>query len=93
MKLKPYKEVLKMCKEKIDDVLAGPRAQRAKKQAELEICKLEESICSQEQKINELCMEKDLDFKKIIDAQDQLALSERRKKQFVKIINEMFPED
>ena len=93
MKLKPYKEVLKMAKEKIDESLAPVRAYRAKKQAELEIAKMDEKMASQEAKINELCCEKELDFDKIISAQDEYALMERRKKQFEKIIKEMFPEE
>ncbi len=91
MKLRPYKEILRMTKEKIDDSLAPIRAMRARKQAELEIAKMDERIVTKEAKINELCTEKELSFDKIIDAQDELALMERRKKQFEKIIAEMFP--
>ena len=57
------------------------------------IAKMEEKIASQEAKINELCSEKEINFDSIISGQDDLALMERRKKQFVKIINEMFPEE
>ena len=92
MKLKAYKEILRMTKEVIDDALAAPRAHRAKKQAELEIAKLDEQIATTEAKIHELCSQKDLNFDSIIAAQDDLALKERRKKQFDKIIGEMFPE-
>ena len=91
MNLKPYKEILKMAKEKIDETLAPVRANRAKKQAELEICKMEESMAAQEAKIFELCAEREIDFNAIIKAQDEYALMERRKKQFEKIIAEMFP--
>ena len=93
MKLKPYKEVLKMAKEKVDEALATPRAYRARKQAELEVAKMEESIASKEAKIMEMCAEKEINFNKIIEAQDELALMERKRKQFKKIIEEMFPEE
>lgn len=93
MKLKPYKDILKMAKEKIDESLAPVRANRAKKQAELEIAKMDEKMASQEAKIFELCASKEIDFDKIIQAQDEYALMERRKKQFGKIIKEMFPEE
>lgn len=93
MNLKPYKEILKMAKEKIDETLAPVRATRAKKQAELEICKMDEEMASAEAKIFELCAQKDIDFNAIIKAQDEYALMERRKKQFQKIIVEMFPEE
>jgi len=92
MKLKPYIEILKMASEKIDETLAPCRARKARKQAELEIAKLDESIATQESKIFEMCSEKDLNFDKIISAQDDLALKERRKKQLNKIISELFPE-
>ncbi len=92
MKLKPYKEMLKWGKEKVDEALAPVRAHKAKKQAELEIAKMDEQIATKESKIQELCTEKELDFHKIIAAQDELALMERKKKQFGKIIEEMFPE-
>lgn len=92
MKLKPYKELLKMAKEKVDETLAPARAHRAKKQAELKIAEMEERIASQEAKINELCTEKEIDFEKIINAQDELGLMERKRKQFQQIIKEMFPE-
>ena len=91
MKLIPYKDALKMGKEKIDAALATPRAFKAKKQAELEIAKLDEKIATQTAEIQESCSDKDLDFSKIIGLQDELALTERKKRQFEKIITEMFP--
>lgn len=80
-----------MTKEKIDNVLASTRANRAKKQAELEVAKLEEEIATKEAKVHELCTEKELNFSSIIVAQDNVALAERRLKQMIKIISEMFP--
>lgn len=93
MKLTPYKEILKMEKEKVDEVLAPVRAMKARKQAELEIAKLDEQIATQESKIQEICFQKEINFDTLINTQDDLALTERRKKQFEKIVNEMFSED
>jgi uncharacterized coiled-coil protein SlyX len=93
MKLKPYKQILKMAKEKVDEALAPARAYRAQKQAELEIAKMEEKMAFQETKIFELCAKREIDFNRIIDAQDEYALMQRRRKQFQKIIDEMFPEE
>jgi len=93
VKLKPYKEILKMAKEMVDEALAPVRAMRAKKQAELEVAKMDEKIATHEAKIQEICVEKDINFDKLISAQDELALMERRKKQFARIIEELFPED
>ncbi|MCK5602151.1 hypothetical protein KAR91_09785 [Candidatus Pacearchaeota archaeon] len=92
MKLRPYKEILAMAKDKVDETLAPARANRAKKQAELEIAKMEEKVASQEANILELCSAREIDFDEIIAAQDEYALMERKIKQFGKIIKEMFPD-
>lgn len=92
MKLPRYKDVLKMAKEKVDDALAPVRALRAKKQAELEMAKLDEEIATQTAKIHELCCEKEINFADLIEKQDLLALTERKKKQYQKILDEMFEE-
>lgn len=91
MKLKAYKDILSMTKETIDKVLASSRTNRAKKQAELEVAKLKEEIATKETKVHELCTEKDLHFANIIAAQDSVALADRRLKQMIKLISEMFP--
>lgn len=93
MKLPAYKEVLRMAKEKIDDALAPIRAMRAKKQAELEMAKLDEEIATQEAKIHEACCQKEINFSMLIERQDLLALTERKKKQYQKILDEMFPQE
>jgi hypothetical protein len=91
MKLPSYKDVLRMTKEVIDDTLAPVRATRAKKQAELEMAKLDEQIATKEAKIKETCCEKEINFGKLIDMQDELALLERKKIQYQQILDEMFP--
>jgi hypothetical protein len=90
MKLPKYKDVLKMAKEAVDDALAPVRCMRAKKQAELEMAKLDEEIATKEAKIHELCTGKEVNFANLIEMQDQLALIERKKKQYQKILDEMF---
>lgn len=91
MRLTPYKKLLTMAKEAVDATLAPVRAHSAKKKAELEMARLDERLATLESEINTLCSEKELNFDKIIDKLDQVALAERRKKQFGKIIEEMFP--
>ncbi len=90
MKLTPYKKILKYSKEKIQESLAPIRAAQAKSQAQLEVHKLDERIATKEQEIAEICAEHPLNFDKLIAAQDELALNERRKKQFERIIKELF---
>lgn len=38
-----------------------------------------------------MCLEKEIDFNVLAILQDELALMERRKRQFAKIMEEMFP--
>ncbi len=92
MKLTPYKKLLVMGKEALDATLAPVRARAAQKQAELEVCKLEETIATLENQVHEACSKKDLNFSNIIDKMDELALAERRKTQLEKITKELFPE-
>ncbi len=82
MKLTPYKKLLTMAKEAVDASLAPVRARAAKKQAELEMAKLDEKIATLESEINQECAKKDLNFDAIIRKLDDLALAERRKAQF-----------
>jgi hypothetical protein len=92
MKLTPYKKLLTMAKEAVDISLAPVRARAARKQAELETAKLDEKIATLESEITQECSKKDLNFDTIIRKMDDLALAERRKAQFEKITNELFPE-
>jgi len=89
--LTPYKKLLTMAAEAIDSTLAPVRAHSAKKKAELEMAKLDERIATLESQLTKSCSEKDLSFDTIIDKLDDIALAERRKAQFEKIVKEMFP--
>lgn len=92
MKLTPYKKLLTMATVAVDAALAPVRARAAKKQAELEMAKLDEKIATLESEITQECSKKDLNFDTIIRKMDDLALAERRKTQFEKIVTELFPE-
>ena len=92
MKLPSYKEMLKMNEGLIKTTLAPLKAARARKQAELEMCKLDEEIAVREEAILEMCCTEEIDFARLIEMQDSLALSVRKKGQYKKIIDEMFPE-
>jgi hypothetical protein len=48
MKLKPYKELVALSKEKLDAALAPVRARQVKGQAELEMAKIDEQLISSE---------------------------------------------
>lgn len=91
MSMTPYAKLLKMGKEKVQEVLAAPRAMEMKHKAQHEISKLDVRIAEQDNKIQEVGSEYPIDFDKLIKAQDELALAQRRKKQLQKIVVEMFP--
>jgi len=92
MKLTAYEKVLTFAKEKIQEAMAPVRAREMRKKAELEMAKIEGKMIEQEAKVQELSSAYPIDFDKMIAAIDELALLERRKKQFDKIIGEMFPD-
>ena len=93
MKLPTYQDALRMGKDAINEMMAPAKARSAKKKAELEMCKLDERIASAQAEIHELCTTEDVDFGKIIDKLDDLALMERRKEQYEEILEQMFPEE
>lgn len=90
-KVKTYKEVLAMTKEKLDEALAPIRARSAKAKAELEIAKQQEKLIALEGDIHKLCAEKELNFNTIADKVDQYELAERRLKQIESLVLELFP--
>ncbi|MGG2046760.1 hypothetical protein [Burkholderia gladioli] len=91
MKLKPYAELIALSKEKLDAALAPVRARQVRTQAELEMAKLDEQLISTEAKIQELCAQKQIDFAQLLRYMDEVALAERRKKQYEQILREFFP--
>ncbi|MCP5006223.1 MAG: hypothetical protein GY941_20130 [Planctomycetes bacterium] len=90
MSLINYEKALRMGKEKIKELLVPARVARAKKSAELELCKLEERLVTKESEVEELCCKEELDFNDILTLQDDIAILERRKSQFQSLIEEMF---
>lgn len=91
MKLKPFQEILKMSKEKLDAAMAPIRAHKVKTQAQLEMAKLDEQLVTLEAEIQEKCALKEIDFPALIKKLDEAAIIERRKKQYAKIVSELFP--
>lgn len=96
MQLKPFKEIISYTKEKMTEVMAAPRARRLRAQAEAEMSDLDIEIITLEGKIEEsLCTEdsyKNFSFKTLIEQLDKLALLERRKKQYHKVLKQLFPD-
>ena len=93
MKLISYKDALKLGKEKLKEALIPLRVNRAQKQAELEMCKLDEKIAIKEAGLQEECCKEEVNFTSLIEMQDDLGLLERKRGQYQNILDEMFPND
>lgn len=91
--LRPYKELVALTKEKLDEAMAPIRARSAQAKAELELAKIDEKLISLEQELNTECAAKDLNFDRILDKLDEFELQERRKKQITNLISQLFPKE
>lgn len=92
MQLKPFKELLALSKEKLDEALAPIRARQVKAKADSLVATYEEQLITIEREITEMCTQKEVDFEKLADKLDNFALKERRKNQFTDIYKQLFPE-
>lgn len=93
MKLKPFKEIISMSKEKLDEALAPIRAKKVKTRAEMKKSEIDEKIVILESEVQEMCAVKEIDFDKLCEKLDKIALLERRKKQYDKVLEELFPKE
>ena len=91
MKLKPFRELIAMSKEKLDEAMAPIRARQVKSQAELEMAKLDAEILTHEGQVQEMCTQKEINFPNLLDKLDKIALLERRKKQYGDVLRQLFP--
>lgn len=92
MKLIPYRKLLTMAKEKVDEAMAPIKALQMKKKAELKLAELEENELTLQNQIQECCQQKEIDYDQLISLSDKLDLVQRRKRQYAEIISELFPE-
>jgi hypothetical protein len=90
--IKPFKDLVALTKEKLDEALIPLRVRAAKAKAEGEVIKLEEKLINYETKINEACAKKELDFNAIGDLMDEYDLTERRLVQIKDLVAALFPE-
>jgi len=90
MKLTPYRKILAMTKEAIDKTLVPIRAKQAKQQGELKMMEIEEKLITLESDVQEITVKHPLNYETLLKKLDEIALLERRKKQFEKVIKELF---
>lgn len=93
IELKPFRELIAMSKEKLNEAMAPLRARAVKSQADLEMTKLEGDIIALQAAIQEMCVDKEIDFAALFDKLDDIALLERRLKQYEDVLAQLFPED
>lgn len=93
MKLKPFKEIIGMSKEKLNQALAPIRARKVKVQAEMKKSEIDEKIVVIETEIQEMCSSSEINFDTLFEKLDRIALLERRRKQYDKVLGELFPDE
>ena len=91
MKLKPFAEIIAMSKEKLAESLAPIRARKVRSQAELEMAKLDDELIRLEAEVQESCAKEEISFPSLLDKLDKVALLERRKAQYERVLAELFP--
>lgn len=91
MELKPFKELIKLSKEKLDESLAPMRARAVKAKAELEMAKLDERRVQLEMQVQEICAQRDVDFTQLLAKMDEHDLNERRLAQYKQLLAQLFP--
>lgn len=89
--LRPFRELIAMSKEKLDEAMAPVREMKAKSQAKVKVAEIEERVIGLQAEIQELATKKDIDFDAMADKIDQLELMELRKARFDTIIEQLFP--
>jgi hypothetical protein len=90
MRLLSFREALKKTKAQIDDLMIPIRVKQAKLQGQTEMAGLEEKALTCEIALQELCVASPINYSKILEKLDEIALLERRQKQFKKVISELF---
>jgi hypothetical protein len=91
MRLQTYRELIKMAKEKIDDILAPSRVRQMEKQAELQLAQLEEQELQFELKITELTTKYPIPYEQVLDTIDELDLLKHRMEKFNELKDQLFP--
>lgn len=91
MKLRPFKELVGMTKDKINEAMAPVRAKQVRGKAEMKMFEIEAKLLTLETQVHEMCVEKEIDFDKMIDKLDEIGILERRQKQYGVILDQLFP--
>lgn len=93
MKLQPYKTLIALSKEKLDEALAPIRARQVRLKARAAQADLDAEIVGIETKVQEQLTGKDVNFPCLMDKLDEIALLERRKDQYDEVLAQLFPDE
>jgi hypothetical protein len=93
MEMTPYAKALRLGKKALDELLIPTKVRKARKQAELEMCKLEEEIAIKQVDLHNMCAAENLNFAKILTLQDDIFILERKQKQYKTLLDQMFPDE
>ena len=91
MQLTPYSELITLTADERERKNVIAKAARQKQRGLLRLAELDEKLASTEDSLTSLCQSIELDFDRIADKQDELALLIRRKEQLKTIIDQLFP--
>lgn len=92
MQLKPFKDLIALSKEKLDEAMAPIRARQVRAKADMELAEIDTSLLTLETEVQEMCTNKDIDLKGLIRKLDNIAILERQKKQYAKVLKQLFPD-
>lgn len=92
MKLQPYKTLIALSKEKLDEAMAPIRARQVRLKARAAQADLDAEIVGIETKVQESLTSKDVNFPALMDRLDEVALLERRKEQYDEVLGQLFPD-
>ncbi len=95
MELPAFKDLLGASKDKLKEMMAGPRARKLRALADQEMSELDIEIIKLESAIEESLIAdeeyKNFSFKKLIDDCDRVLILERRKKRYTEVLAKLFP--
>lgn len=93
MKLQPYKTLIALSKEKLDEAMAPIRARQVRLKARAAQADLDAEIVTIETRVQEALTGKDVNFPSLMDKLDEIALLERRKEQYDEVLAQLFPDE
>jgi len=93
IELKPFRELIGLSEDKLNETLAPARAKAVKAKVDLEMAKLETQILTRETGIQEAFTKPDVDLPRIIDEIEDISLLKLRQELYKDVLTQLFPEE